>query len=772
MKRLSPWVKLLSLGLFTLNYFAFSPVAKAADNADTVSFNNDIRAILSNNCFKCHGPDLRKGKLDLQTLESASQEAESGEKAIVPGKHSASELIRRLLLPASDDAHMPPKGQLTEKQISLLKKWIDQGAKYEEHWSFVPPKKNGQSIDELVQVSLKKQSLTSAPEANRETLIRRLSLDITGLPPSPKEVAEFLQDQSPNAYEKLVDRLLTSQHYGENMARMWLDLARYADTNGYEKDERRTIWPYRDWVIQSFNKDMPYDQFTREQFAGDLLPNSTNDQKIATGFHRNTMVNTEGGTDEEEFRVAAIVDRVNTTMEVWMGLTFACAQCHTHKYDPFTQKEYYQIFAFFNSTQDAGRSMPPALQLPTPEQKAQLNSWKKQKETVNKTLLLSPLAVYAELEKIGKAESRYTVKSTLILKATDKPRKTNVMIRGEFKNLGDEVKPAFPARVSQAKDAGSSRLDLANWLVSERNPLAGRVLANRIWAKFYGRGIVETLEDFGIQGEPPSNQPLLDWLAVELSEKRWSIKSLIKTIVMSQTYRQSSETTPEKQEKDPFNRYFSRGPRLRMDGEMIRDQALAISGLLSRNIGGPSVMPYQPDGVWANPYSGDKWATSKNGDQYRRGLYTFWRRTAPYAMFMAFDAPSREVACSRRPRTNTPLQALAILNDQSFIECANGLAKRMLKEGGNSIPEQIDFAYLTALSRKPSASEREMLVKLLEQNRLRYAFRFSAAKKLANIGNLNAGNAKSESEYPAFEVAARTVIANVLLNLDEVVTKE
>ncbi|MFO0935654.1 MAG: PSD1 and planctomycete cytochrome C domain-containing protein [Gemmataceae bacterium] len=747
-----------------------------ASAAEPVSFSRDIRSILTGTCFKCHGPDLKKGGLDLQTLESAMEETNSGSPAVVPGKHAASEVIRRVKLPIDDPEHMPPKTTLTPKQIETLSLWIDQGAKYEEHWAYLPPRKvklpvaSGRAvhpIDAIVDRKLAEEKLSRAPEASRTTLIRRVSLDLTGLPPTPKEVEAFLADRSPQAYEKLVDRLLASPHYGEQMGRLWLDLARYADTNGYEKDDRRTIWPYRDWVIQAFNRDMPFDQFTQEQLAGDLIPGATQSQIIATGFHRNTMVNTEGGTDEEEFRTAAVVDRVNTTMEVWMGLTFSCAQCHNHKYDPVSQKDFYQLFAIFNSTADKGRELTPEMPVPTEEDKAIIKKIGAERKQLNAAAALVPQSVVqSKFQQFKKQEDRIGLRKTLIMKELPKPRETHIMLRGEFRNLGDKVEPGTPAKFTAKGSKGKTRLDLAKWLVSPENPLTGRVMTNRLWAKLFGRGIVETLEDFGVQGEPPTDQALLDWLAVEFAEQGWSFKKIMKFIVMSETYRQSSATTPEKIESDPFNRFFSRGPRFRLDAEMVRDQALTASGLLNRTIGGPSVMPFQPDGVWANPYSGDRWTTATNGNQYRRGLYTFWRRTAPYAMFTVFDAPSREVTCLKRARTNTPLQALATLNDKGLIECANALARRMMTEGGSSLNEQIDFAFQCCTARKPTAAERDAVAALIERNRWHYAFHPQAGKKLAQAaGPISSG-------IPEFELAARTVAVNILLNLDETLTKE
>jgi hypothetical protein len=786
-----------------------------AKNVGEVHFNRDIRPILSNRCFKCHGPDLKKGGLNLQDRTGAVKELKSGRVAVVPGKSAESELVRRI---TSDDPseRMPPVSEpLSAEQIAKLKSWIDQGAKYEEHWAYVKPvrpalpavrnknwPKNG--IDYFVLARLEQEGLSPSPEAERATLIRRVSLDVTGLPPSVAEVDAFLADQSENAYEKVVDRLLGSVHYGEHQARPWLDMARYADTNGYEKDERRTIWPYRDWLINAFNRDVPFDQFTIEQIAGDLLPNATQEQQIATGFHRNTMVNTEGGTDKEEFRVAAVVDRVNTTMEVWMGTTMGCCQCHNHKYDPFTQKEFYQLFAFFNGTTDHGGSNEPTLAMPTEQET-------KRRQKVGRDIALvqlgwlmaNPLARVAQarsdqarLAELKKQSDAIKPASTLVMRELDKPRPTFVQIRGNHTKKGDPVSPGVPAKLHPLNRAPSrigaptvreggtglsrsltvgapmqvgvpmpNRLDLGRWLVDPDNPLVGRVTVNRIWARYFGRGFVETSEDFGVQGDLPTHPQLLDWLAVEFVKRKWSVKAMHKLIVMSATYRQSSRVTPELVQRDPFNHLFAHGPRFRLDAEMVRDNALAISGLLCRKVGGPSVFPYQPEGVWFNPYSTDKWEMSKNGDQHRRGLYTFWRRTAPYAAFMAFDAPSREVCAERRPRTNTPLQALATLNDKAFVECAAALARRMMTEARDGERERAIHGFRMCVARMPTQKELDYLLALFRENLEKYRKDAAAAKAMAT----NAGTIPNGMDVA--ELVAWTVVANVLLNLDETITK-
>ncbi len=752
--------------------------------AQEVSFNRDIRPILSNHCFKCHGPDLKKGGLDLQTRDTALKPRGERGPALVPGKSGESRLFERIAS-KDDSERMPPRGKpLTPLQIAKLKAWIDRGAKYEEHWAYVKPVKKPlpsvkdqawprNAIDRFVLGRLEQENLTPAPEADRATLLRRVSLDLTGLPPSINDVDAFLNDLSPDAYEKAVERLQASPHYGEHQALPWLDQARYADTNGYEKDERRTAWAYRDWVIDAFNRDLPFDQFTIEQLAGDMLPGATLHQKIATGFHRNTMTNTEGGTDDEEFRVAAIVDRVNTTAEVWLGLTLACAQCHNHKFDPFSQKEYYQLFAFLNSTADPGRSVAPSI--PVSGDAFTLRRGLAQDEIAHFAALLNQPAfplrahilgpVQARLAELRKDSAPGRATTTLVLQELPKPRPTHLMIRGNHKKPGEAVSAAVPTKLHPLRqNMPANRLGFAKWLVDADNPLVGRVAMNRLWGRVFGKGLVETGEDFGLQGELPTHPELLDWLALELIEQKWSLKAMHRLIVTSATYRQSSRVTKEKHDRDPFNRLLARGPRFRLSAESVRDNALAISGLLERKFGGPSVFPYQPEGVWFNPYSSDKWVTSAGGDQYRRGLYTFWRRTAPYAAFMAFDAPSREITCERRPRTNTPLQALATLNDRTFVQPAAALARRMMMAAQTERDRTL-LGFRLCVARTPRDVEVELLLTLYRDNLAKYRAKPAAAKEMAMSGlDLPQG-------MDVAELAAWTVVANVLLNLDETITK-
>jgi hypothetical protein len=746
-----------------------------------VDFARDIQPLLAR-CTSCHGIENQESGLNLQDKAKALAGGDSG-KVIIPGKSDKSRLV--IAISGVDpDFAMPPEGEgkrLTAEQVGLVRAWIDQGAKWPDpsgandgkHWAYQKPIRHEppavkntswpkNAIDHFVLARLEEENLHPSAEVDRARLIRRVSLDLIGLPPTVEEVDAFLADTSPDAYDKVVDRLLGSPHYGERWARPWLDLARYADTHGYEKDPRRSIWPYRDWVINALNADMPYDQFTIEQLAGDLLPNPTLEQRIATGFHRNTMINTEGGVDQEEYRVVAVVDRVNTTATVWLGTTLACAQCHSHKYDPFTQKEYYQLFAFFNSNADSSTSESgEMLPLPNPEQQKALDEIKALEAVkVESEELKGVKGQLAEAKKKLLAE----VPKTLVMKDLPQPRETHVMVRGNFLSLAEKVTPGVPAvlHALPADERPKNRLTLARWLVSPENPLTARVAANRMWEQFFGRGLVETSEDFGTRGTPPSHPELFDWLATEFIARRWSMKQMHRLIVTSATYRQTAVASAEMLERDPYNRLLARGPRSRLEAEMVRDHALAVAGLLSRKTGGPSVMPPQPDGLWNSPYSGEKWQTSTGDDKYRRGLYTFWKRTSPYPSFMSFDAPSREFCVVRRPRTNTPLQALTTLNDPVYVEAAQALAKRMIKEGGQDPTARATRGFRIVLARMPQPAEIQRLAALYQSEAEHYRNDTKAAE--AFIGG-------SQKDFDTPELAAWTVVANVLLNLDEAMSK-
>ena len=1130
-----------------------------------VDFNRDIRPILSKNCFHCHGPDegTREAELRLDLRTAATAKLESDAHAIVPRNASQSGIYQRIISTDESEVMPPPDvgEKLTDSQIALIKAWIEEGAPYARHWSFTPPQrpklpavkqKNwaANDIDYFVLSQLEQAGLAPNPKADGYTLIRRLSFDLRGLPPTLAEVEQFINDSSPNSYEKLVDRFLADPAYGERWARKWLDLARYADSKGYGSDPlRMTIWRYRDWVISAFNQNKPFDQFTLEQLAGDLLPNATLEQKVATAFHRNTMTNTEGGTDDEEFRTAAITDRVDTTIQVWMGLTMGCAKCHTHKYDPISQKEYYQLYAYFNQTADNDQPTDaPTITAPTPSMLQETKRIDSEIVALNQSLqthtkelalaqkqwestlhakptwkVLTPLSVKStakttkfkilkegsilatgpaakqsylietELEvpalkalrlealpddslpakgpgrakdgnfvlsqiklaslpiktvdtpvkgqflrvehqgtkkqilslaevqvfqadkniasqgvasqsstthsgaaklaidgntnghffeakstthtnteakpwwelnlkketpvdhiaiwnrtdgsgerlsnfkvslldakrnviwqtivdahpapsrtlsvshrktiplkraiasfsqsgfpvkaaidpanknkkgwgvgpQLGKTHSAYFIpEKTPAAKAgkqrlmitlsheyhdpqyalghfrfsyttetkleprlkvsddilaivdtksadrtpaqlkklaayyrtiapalkptrdkiaqlkkskpvypqlpimqelpTDKQRKTHIMVRGSFLTPGDLVEPALLSAFNPPPDkTPSNRIAVAKWLTAPENPLTARVNVNRLWSQLFGAGLVITEEDFGTQGELPSHPELLDWLATEFVRNGWNMKALLKTIVMSNTYQQSSVTKPEHIQKDPRNQLLSRGPRYRLEAEMIRDQALLISGLLNQKIGGPSVYPVQPDGIWRAAFNGQRtWATSKNADRYRRGLYTFWRRTVPYPSMATFDAPSREICTIRRINTNTPLQAMITLNDPVFIEISQALGRRIFKEGGKSPRSRIEYGLKLSLIRPAQAEQIEPLLKLYKSELKYYQSHPEEAAKLVE----NALN-PLPAEYNKSELAAWTVIANVLLNMDGVLTK-
>jgi len=758
---------------------AVAVAAEASEAKQAVSFNRDIRPLLAKNCFACHGPDegSRKSELRLDTLEGATTDL-AGQRALVPGQPEKSELVRRVES-LDADVVMPPRDsghELSEDEKKLLRNWIAEGGEFTVHWSFarptkgeLPPVKRADwpkhAIDRFVLARLESEKLTPVAQADRYRLIRRVSLDLTGLPPTPEQADAFVADSGDAAFEKVVDRLLASDAYGEHWARKWLDLARYADTKGYEKDRHRDIWKFRDWVINALNQDMPYDQFTIEQLAGDLIPESTNQQKLATAFHRNTMTNDEGGTDNEEFRIAAVKDRVDTTMQVWMGLTMGCAKCHSHKYDPISQQDYYSFYAFFNQTEDADRSDDfPTLPLPTPEQTKQIGKLEADIKALQEQQKSKPdeaTEAMIKAQQKSLTDLRNSVTKTPVMRelAEGKRRETRLHQRGNFLDPGDVVQPAVLGLFgSLSDDAPTSRLAVARWITQEENPLTSRVMVNRVWARLFGIGLVETEEDFGTQGMLPSHPELLDWLAVDFRENGWSIKKLIRTIVLSSTYQQAATVTPEKLKADPRNILLSRGPRFRLSAETVRDQALAVSGLLTHKVGGPSVMPPQPDGVWKSTYNALKWQDATGEDRYRRGLYTYWKRTSPYPAMTTFDAGSGEVCQIRRVRTNTPLQALVTLNDPAFVEAAGALAERMSRIDGG-MAEKIRRGFRLALTRPPSKGEVARLVRLYETLFSDLPPGSDAANRLVQAGKLESGD------------AALIAVANVLLNLDETLMK-
>ncbi len=1019
----------------------FLPTLQAEEEVD---FSRDILPILSNNCFACHGPDEaeRKAGLRLDLEEGAFLELKSKQRGIVKGDSSKSAVFQRLITDDPDD-RMPPKEtgkQLSKKEIALIKKWIDSGAKWGKHWAFVAPKKSSvpkklpqaQAINEVdlfIQMRLKALGLSQEAEADRATLIRRLTLDLTGLPPTVQEIEKFLNDKSKNAYERVVDRLLASERYGEHMARIWLDAARYADTHGLHLDNERGIWPYRDWVINSFNKNQPFDQFTIEQLAGDLLPNSTVQQKVATGFNRCNVTTGEGGSIDAEYYVRYAVERVETTSTVWLGLTAGCSSCHDHKFDPMTQKDFYQLFSYFYSLTEAAMDRnvlypPPSIKAPTAEQIAQQeklnkdlqvaqknlqstlislkyedphvgqkldeikkqdrvwfddklpegakpsgnelgNSWKfvdkigKEKvfsgknasvrtaaglsqhfftdaknklvigkndslfayvyldpknppETVqlqfnagswehrafwgadkghapgrnNHTNLrfgkLPELGKWVRLEvpaeKVGlkpgaqlngwaftqyggtvywdkagivtvaplskeqleslsiweqyQAKTQYTqvpgpisailkiqkdkrskdqttqltryylehvnpstqaklaqprqqqetikkklsdiqkaIPSTLIMEDRKTPRQAYILERGEYTLKREKVDSKTPDWIAPVvKDQPANRLGLAKWLVQKDHPLTSRVTVNRFWQQLFGTGLVKTSEDFGVQGEHPTHPELLDWLSVNFIETGWDMKRFMKMLVMSATYRQSSIVQKEKLAKDPENRFYARGARFRLDAEVIRDQALRVSGLLVGTIGGKSVKPYQPPNLWKPVGFGGSntsvFRQDKGDKLYRRSMYTFWKRTSPPPSMSTFDAPDRETCQVRRARTNTPLQALVLMNDVQFVEAARKFAERVMKEGGKTVEERLVFAFRSTLTRNPSAKEQKALLALYNASLKDYQKDKAQAVKLLSVGE----SPRDPSLNPE-ELASWTMVTHLILNLSETVTK-
>jgi hypothetical protein len=1011
-----------------------------------VEFNRDIRPILSNNCYPCHGPDKakRKAGLRLDTEDGARAELGDGRRAIVPGDAGKSQLVQRVT--AADTARrMPPAvtgKTLTERQIALLRRWIEQGAKWQKHWSLLapvppplPPVRHPEwvrnPIDAFILARLESEELVPSSEADRTTLIRRVTLDLTGLPPTPTEVDVFLADSSPDAYEKVVDRLLASPRFGERMASRWLDAARYADTNGYQNDGERFMWRWRDWVIDAFNANMPFDQFTVEQIAGDMLPNPTLAQRIATGFNRNHRGNAEGGIIPEEYAVEYVVDRVETTATVWLGLTMGCARCHDHKFDPISQKEFYRAFAYFNNVPENGRAIkygnsPPLLPAPTPEQQERLRDleeklaaatrtwdqlgpelaaaqveWERSLSRTGEPIHWSPTAglvvhcppdgrfhdgepaftagrvsraadfegkrfldagdvaafgfydkfscgawilsrgehggtvlsrmtdaeqgdgyslvlkagkvqvnlvkrwlddalrveteaslapdqwhhvlmtydgsrvakgvkVYIDgrpaklnvlldelnqsfetkeplrigagggpggrfvgllddvrvyndclsaeeagivatadsitdiaavpvdrrtpqqadkmrayfLEKHAPDRLRWAYQqvralrkqrnglvesfpTTMVMEEMPTPRDSFVLLRGQYDRHGEKVTPGVPASLPPLPaGAPNNRLGFARWLVDPSNPLTARVAVNRYWQMLFGTGLVKTVGDFGSQGEWPSHPELLDWLATEFVRSGWDVKAMLRLLVTSATYRQSSRVAPALLQKDPENRLLARGPRFRLPAETVRDQALAASGLLVERVGGPSVKPYQPAALWKE-LAGVTYERDHGPNLYRRSLYTFWKRTVAPPEMMNFDAAGRETCVVRETRTNTPLQALTLLNDETFVEAARVLAQRMLREGGSTPESRVTLAFHLATGRRPSQAELKVLVADLVGHLDEYRRDRRAAEKLLSIGEF-----PRDEKLDVSELAAYTTVASLILNLDETITKE
>ncbi|MEI7651526.1 MAG: PSD1 and planctomycete cytochrome C domain-containing protein [Verrucomicrobiota bacterium] len=826
--------------------------APLASAAEPVEFNRDIRPILSDNCFYCHGNDAshRKAKLRLDIREEALKK-----KAFAPGNAEESELIKRLASLDPEEMMPPPDShkKLTAEQKELLKRWIAQGAKYQNHWSYETPVKAPTStpekaIDELVDRRLASKHLQPAAEADRRTLARRLQADLLGLPPTPEEVDTFVKDTSPDAYAKLVDRLIDSPHYGERMAIGWLDVVRFADTIGYHSDTPRNVWPYRDYVIRSFNQNKPFDRFTLEQLAGDLLPDSDREAKVGSAFNRLLLTTEEGGAQAKDYQQRMLNDRVRAVGAAWLGQTTGCAQCHDHKFDPFSQRDFYSLGAFFADIHepDIGRR-EEGLLLTTPEQEKRLaelagevaktkkaldvaaltladdiTAWEKElseetqpvsaaKKTKAKAKRKDPdaklaaqatpilkklaakrnaaekliirdyyLSVHPEIlksERVAVATAQKThdayraeIPKCLVTTKAAVVRTVRVLPRGNWMDeSGVEVKAALPHYLPQPKLEGRTpdRLDLAKWLISRENPLTARVIMNRLWMQFFGTALSKNPGDLGAQGELPPNQALLDWLAVEFMDSQWDMKHMVRLIVNSDAYRRSSVASPAQTAADPYNRELGRQSPYRLDAELVRDNALAIAGLLTPQIGGPSVKPYQPERYWENlNFPTREYMADKGDSQYRRGLYVWWQRSFLHPSMLAFDAPSREESCTDRTRSNIPQQALVMLNDPTYVEASRAFAVRALAEKGDD-DQRITWAWRRALQRNPDAKELGTLRKVLTERRAAYKADPAAAKELLKVG-LTPPPAQADPT----ELAAWTHVTRVVLNLHETLTRD
>jgi hypothetical protein len=809
----------------------------AADPAPKpVDYSREVQPILTTHCYACHGPDegKRKAKLRLDQRDAALK------KAVKPGDPAHSPLIERIVSDDPDELMPPPsskKDRLTAAQIDVLRRWIDQGAKFDLHWSYVKPTrpvfpavKNRawvrNPVDAFVAAGQEAHGFAPAPEADRVTLIRRLSFDLIGLPPTPAEVEDFINDRSPEAYEKLVDRLLASEHFGERMAMFWLDAVRYADTGGYHSDNHRDVWLFRDYVINAFNANKRFDRFTIEQLAGDLLPNPTTEQRIASGYNRLLQTTEEGGAQPKEYTAKYAADRVRNASSVWLASTMGCCECHNHKFDPFTMKDFYSLGAFFADIQEkaVGRQdqtpiMTPetaarvklldeqiglfrsALAKPSPEIDALQAAWEEKARAEGGTGLPKPVAdafavepakrtpqqkqaianhyrgIVPELAALHKALAEVqgqrdaimkTVPTTLVTTAVA-PRVMRILPRGNWlDDSGEVVQPAVPAFLAALDSKGqrATRLELAKWLVSLDNPLTARVFVNRLWKICFGQGIVKSLDDFGIQGAQASHPQLLDWLAIEFVESGWDVKHMLRLLVMSNAYRQSSVGTKEVREKDPANVWLARQGRFRLDAEMVRDEALEISGLLSRKVGGPSVKPYQPAGYWSFlNFPVREWQPDKGPEAHRRGLYTYWCRTFLHPSLLAFDAPTREECTVERTRSSTPLQALVLLNDPIYVEAARVFAEHIMKQPGDTAA-RLDWAYHRTVSRGAKPEEVRLLTELYQKHLAAFRADRAGAEKAVAVGQWPA-----PKDVDTAELAAWTSVARVILNLHETITR-
>jgi hypothetical protein len=741
----------------------------------SIEFKFHVRPILSDNCFKCHGPDpnhrMAGLRFDIASEALAELPENPGKFAIVPGDPENSLLVQRIHTEDPSAMMPPPESnlQLTELDKKILETWIANGAEFQPHWAFIPPEKKpvpaiknsnwpANEVDLFILKKIEEYGMKPSPQADRAQIIRRLSLDLTGIPPTPEEVDQFLEagEEENIAYENLIDRLLESPFYGERMAQIWLDIARYADSHGYQDDSYRSMWPWRDWVIHAFNTNMPYDRFLTYQIAGDLMPDPDKEKLLATGFNRNHPITQEGGVIDEEYRVAYVSDRTNTLGKGIMGITLECAKCHDHKYDPITMDEYYSIYAFFNNVSEKGLQMD-AVQAATARNYA---------DDPNIRITDEDLAsILSFVNKTDTAELKVMVMNDSV------PRQAYTLARGSYDSPADPVEPGTPEAILPFPDhLTPNRLGLARWLTSPENPLTARVFVNRLWLMLFGQGIVKTAEDFGSQGSLPSHPELLDWLAVDFMENGWDTKAILKKMVMTSTYRQDSQVRPELEKKDPENILLARGPRYRMDAEMIRDYVLRTSGLLNTEIGGPSVKPYQPPGLWEETNAGNqrgiltRYIQDAGEDLYRRSIYTFWKRTLPPPSMSLFDAPNRDICEIRRQVTNTPLQALAIQNDVQVLEASRVLAQRISSSG--DLDEMIRRTFKNVLMREPDRMELHTLKNYYDQVYENFTEKPASADSLLQIG-----------EYPVEtndkqKTAALMMVAHVIYNLDETITKE
>ena len=835
-----------SLGIAALAVWSLPAVPQSPISAEAISFfESEIRPIFHTRCSQCHNDQLRTSGLSLATREGL---LEGGNRGPAISLDRPPESLLLVALRQSESLSMPPDGKMPDARIASVERWIELGAPWPEaapppplgagqaHWSFQPiarpePPRVSQPtwvrnpLDSFVLARLEEVGLEPSAEASAATLVRRVHLDLTGLAPSPHAVGEFIEDTAPGAYERLVERLLDSPAYGERWGRHWLDIARYADSNGYNADAPRDIWMYRDWVINALNRDLPFDQFVIEQLAGDMLANPSEQQLVATGFHRNTLLNLEGGVDFEQYRVESVVDRVDVTGIALLGLSLGCARCHDHKYDPISQQEFYEFFAFFNNIDELSgdfkngegraRAYEPVIEFGTHKQyqrrdaiNAQLKAMQSEQSAYQKSLLAKqseweanlteaqiakfPLGVQRILrtppedrlegrrvfvrnqflaEDPGTQERRKAIAAvrallpkiprTLVMRELPEPRATHILLQGEFLNKGKQVFPDTPSVLPSLEAENPNRLDLARWLVERDNPLTPRVTVNRVWQRYFGEGIVATENDFGTQGEPPTHPALLDWLASEFMANDWSLKSLHRLIVTSATYRQASQHRSDLAAADPANRLLGRQNRLRVESEIVRDLALSASGMIDSEIGGPSVFPAQPPGVMIR----QPWPESKGKDRYRRGLYTHFWRTSPHPGLMVFDSPDALTTATRRNRSNTPLQALTLLNDTGFHEFAQGLARRVVAERPESgVAARVAHAFRICLARSPSADELETLAHLARTQLDEFQTYPEQAEQALTLS-------ARESEEPA-EMAAWATVAGVLMNLDEFITRE